>query len=61
MGKHLRELRIAKGFSQEKPVLSSKLDRSYIVSVDRGQRNLGPVNMLKLATVLTINPKEPFS
>jgi len=61
LGKHLRELRIAKGFSQEKPVLSSKLDRSYIVSVDRGQRNLGPVNMLKLATVLTINPKEPFS
>lgn len=60
-GQRLRELRTAKGFSQETLALLSGLDRSYVGGVERGQRNVSLVNILKLATALNIEPRELFS
>jgi len=60
-GQRLRELRTAKGFSQEMLAFSSGLDRSYVGGVERGQRNVSLVNIFKLATALDIEPWELFS
>lgn len=60
-GQRLRELRTAKDFSQETLALLSGLDRSYVGGVERGQRNVSLVNILKLATALNIEPRELFS
>ena len=60
-GQRLRELRTAKGSSQETLALLSGLDRSYVGGVERGQRNVSLVNILKLATALNIEPRELFS
>ncbi len=60
-GRRLRDLRAAKGFSQETLALLSGLDRSYVGGVERGQRNVSLINILKLAAALDIEPRELFS
>ncbi len=57
-GQHLRALRKANGWSQERLALESGLDRAYVGSVERGQRNLTLVNICKLAETLGVPPSE---
>lgn len=57
-GRHLAELRSAKGWSQEKLALESGLARSYLGGVERGQRNIALVNICKLAETLGVTPAE---
>lgn len=57
-GRHLAELRRAKGWSQEKLALESGLARSYLGGVERGQRNIALVNICKLAETLGVTPAE---
>lgn len=59
-GKKLRQLRMAQGFSQEGLSLAAKLDRTYIGSVERGERNISLVNICKIASALGVSPKEFF-
>ena len=59
-GKRLRQLRKARGFSQESLALASNLDRTYVSSVERGERNISLINIYKMASALGVSPKEFF-
>jgi transcriptional regulator with XRE-family HTH domain len=59
-GKKLRQLRKERGFSQESLALVSGLDRTYVGSVERGERNISLINIYKIASALGISPKEFF-
>jgi len=55
-GLRLAEIRKARGWSQEKLALESGLARSYLGGVERGQRNIAVLNILKLARSLDCEP-----
>ena len=55
IGKRLRELRTAKGLSQEKFSFECGLDRTYIASIEQGKRNVSVVNIEKIATALGLS------
>ncbi len=51
-GQKIRELRLKKGFSQEKLAELSHLHRTYISSLELGKRNVSIENIEKLANAL---------
>ncbi|CAN5761745.1 hypothetical protein BH23ACT11_BH23ACT11_27560 [soil metagenome] len=51
-GRRVRELRKAKGYSQERFAMDSGLDRSYFGSVERGERNVSLDNIAVIAQAL---------
>lgn len=53
-GVRVRELRRAKGLTQEDLADASGLDRSYVGSLERGERNVSLVNILKIAKGLGV-------
>jgi transcriptional regulator with XRE-family HTH domain len=57
-GLRLRELRLAKGLSQEALADAAGLDRTYVSSCERGRRNVSLVNIHRLASVLGVEPGE---
>jgi transcriptional regulator, XRE family len=59
-GKRMKELRKQKGLSQEELALLCELDRSYIGSVERGERNISLINIYKITLALNINIKDLF-
>ncbi len=59
-GQRLRELRHAQGLSQEELPFKAGLHRTYVSSAERGQRNVGLVNVERLATALDIDISELF-
>lgn len=48
-GEALRKLRSAAGLSQEELAARAELHRTYVGDVERGERNVSLVNMMKLA------------
>ena len=54
IGNRIRELRKAKGFSQEDFAYEVGLDRTYMGSVERGERNIAAINLIKIAKVLKV-------
>jgi transcriptional regulator with XRE-family HTH domain len=61
IGKRLRELRIAKGLSQEKFAFECELDRTYIASIEQGLRNVSIANIEKIAKAFGITVSEFFN
>jgi len=53
-GRTVRKLRSAKGYSQEAFADACELDRTYIGGVERGERNLGLLNIHRIANALEI-------
>jgi transcriptional regulator with XRE-family HTH domain len=52
IGNRIKELREVKQMSQKDLAYTSDLDRSYIASVENGQRNISIINIEKIATAL---------
>lgn len=59
-GKKLKRLRLEKGISQESLALSADLDRTYIPSIEKGERNVSITVVEKLANALNVNISEFF-
>jgi len=57
-GKLLREKRHAMGMSQEELAFQSGLHRTYVGSVERGERNLSLENIFVFAKALRCHPQE---
>lgn len=58
LGKKIRELRTKSDLSQEKLAFTCDLDRTYIGSVERGERNVSIINLQKIATALNVELNE---
>lgn len=52
IGNRIRDLRIEADLSQEKLAFACELDRTYIGSVERGERNVSVINLRKIAKAL---------
>ncbi|MFK8288298.1 helix-turn-helix domain-containing protein [Capnocytophaga canimorsus] len=61
VGKRLRELRVERGFSQEKFSFECGLDRTYIASIEQGKRNVSIVNIEKIVKALNISISDFFN
>ena len=61
IGLRLRELRTAKGLSQEKFSFKCELDRTYIASIEQGKRNVSIVNIEKISKALDMSVADFFN
>lgn len=59
-GDRIKELRTAKGLSQEKFALSIGMDRTYYSSIESGKRNVSLQNIKKIADGLGVSVCELF-
>jgi transcriptional regulator with XRE-family HTH domain len=55
-GETLRGFRQDAGLSQEELAHRAGLDRTYVGSVERGERNIAILNVVKLANALGVSP-----
>lgn len=61
IGQNIRKARKNRRLSQEALAFRADLDRTYIGSVERGERNIAVLNLIKLARTLGISVGELFS
>jgi transcriptional regulator with XRE-family HTH domain len=59
--KNLKKFRLEKGLSQEELAHECGLHRTYVSSVERGERNISVDNMEKLAIALGVSLRELIS
>jgi transcriptional regulator with XRE-family HTH domain len=60
VGNKLKKLRLDKGLSQEALANIAELDRTYIPSIEKGERNVSVTVLEKLAKALKISIKDFF-
>jgi transcriptional regulator with XRE-family HTH domain len=60
LGEKIKILRKDKNISQESLALICGLDRSYIGSVERGERNISLLNLEKISVGLGVEIKDLF-
>ena len=59
-GDRMKEIRLGKGVSQEALAAAADLHRTYVSSVERGERNVSIVNIARLADALNVPIREFF-
>lgn len=59
-GKRVRELRLAKGLSQEELAFRAGVHRTYLGGIERGERNPSLKNITAIAEALGITLSELF-
>lgn len=59
-GKRVRELRLARSLTQEELAFKSGIHRTYMGSVERGERNPSLENIAAIARALNITLSELF-
>lgn len=57
-GQRIRQMRLAMGLSQEQLAEATGLHRTYVGSLERGERNVALLNILALAKGLKTDPGE---
>lgn len=57
-GQRVKELRLSKGYSQEKLAELSDLDRTYVPGIEAGKRNVSLVVVEKIAKAFEMNISE---
>jgi len=60
-GRRIRDLRIERRLSQEALAERAGLHRNYVGGVERGERNVAIVNIVKLAASLDLSLAELFA
>jgi transcriptional regulator with XRE-family HTH domain len=60
LGENIRELRKGKGVSQEGFANQAGIDRTYMGGVERGERNLATLNLIRIAAALGVEVGELF-
>ncbi len=58
LGRKIRKLRLALGLSQEELASYSGVHRTYIGSVERGERNISLQNIVAIAKALSVSSSE---
>jgi transcriptional regulator with XRE-family HTH domain len=59
-GRRIRSLRERKGLSQERLAELADLHRNYVGGIERGERNVGLRNIIRLAKALGVSPRLLF-
>jgi len=60
LGNRIRVLREIAGMSQKDLAFAADLDRSYIASIESGQRNVSIVNIERIAHALGVSLRQLF-
>ena len=60
-GSRVRKLRKERGYSQEELASLCDLDRTYIGGVERGERNVSLVNIIRISSGLKVGAPELFA
>ena len=60
IGKQIRQLRENLGFSQEAFAAEVGIDRSYMGGIERGERNISALNLVRIAKALDVEVGELF-
>jgi len=60
IGQRIKDLREKAEMSQKDLAYTADLDRSYIASIENGQRNVSIVNIEKIAVALGVSLKDFF-
>lgn len=57
-GQQVRQLRKTKEISQEKLAELTGLHRTYIGGIERGERNVALINIIRIARILEVPPSQ---
>jgi transcriptional regulator with XRE-family HTH domain len=60
VGTNIRRLRKARGLSQELLAYDAGINRTYMGSCERGERNISVDNIYKIAAALEVDVRELF-
>ncbi len=60
LGQQIRRLREAKNLSQEEFAALANIDRAYYGGIERGERNVAALNLIKIADALDVDVGKLF-